>query len=197
MRGIESLAGLDTYGPPEECARKHRKDARGHALNAVVVEAWKNKKAKADEEAVFLTNLPVKNALRVYDLYDERSLIETPLNKEAKQNWHLNKPPKRTEHAMHNHVLMVLMLMGLTRAYREYQAGLEADPHEKSPAADPLGFRRWRRQVERENADKVIVFVDDKFAILHLAEFTVLVSDIRIRGSTTRNMVLAKYGVAL
>ena len=66
--------------------------------------------------AVFLTNLPVKNALRVYDLYDERSLIETPLNKEAKQNWHLNKPPKRTAHAMHNHVLMVLMLMGLTRA---------------------------------------------------------------------------------
>jgi len=41
------------------------------------------------------------------------------------------------------------------------------------------------------------VFVDDKFAILHLAEFTVLVSDIRIRGSTTRDMVLAKYGVAL
>jgi hypothetical protein len=147
--------------------------------------------------AVFLTNLPVKNALRVYDLYDERSLIETPLNKEAKQNWHLNKPPKRTAHAMHNHVLMVLMLMGLTRAYRQYQADLEADPNEKNPAADPLGFRRWRRQVERENADKVIVFVDDKFAILHLAEFTVLVSDIRIRGSTTRDMVLAKYGVAL
>ena len=53
--------------------------------------------------------------------------VEVPLNKEAKQNWHLNKPPKRTAHAMHNHVLMVLMLMGLTRAYREYQAGLEAE----------------------------------------------------------------------
>jgi len=32
-------------GPPEECARKHRTDARGHALNAVVEEAWKNKNA--------------------------------------------------------------------------------------------------------------------------------------------------------
>jgi len=30
-----------------------------------------------------------------------------------------------------------------------------------------------------------------------VAVFTVLVSDIRIRGSTTRDIVLAKYGVAL
>lgn len=195
--GIEGLAGLDTYGPSAECAKKHRKNARGHALNAVVVDTWNNKQARENEEVVFLTNLPVKNALRVYDLYDERSLIETPLNKEAKQNWHLSKPPQRTEHALHNHAFMVLMLMGLTRAYRQYQANLEADPHEKNPAADPLGFRRWRRQIERENADKVIVFVDGKFAVLHLAEFTVLVSDIRIRGSTTRDMVLAKYGVTL
>jgi hypothetical protein len=195
--GIEGLAGLDTYGPPAECAEKHRKDARGHALNAVVVDTWNNKPARQDEEVVFLTNLPVKNALRVYDLYDERSLIEVSLNKEAKQNWHLNKPPKRTAHAMHNHVFMVLMLMGLTRAYRQYQAVLEADPYEKNPSADPLGFRRWRRQIERENADKVIVFVDGQFTVLHLAEYTVLVSDIRIRGSTTRDMVLAKFGVVL
>ena len=196
--GIEGLAGLDTYGPAEECAKKHRKNARGRALNAVVVETWDSKRGPLDEEVVFLTNKPVKDALRIFDLYDERSLIEVPLNKEAKQNWHLAHAPMRTEHAMSNHVFMVLMLMGLTRAYRTYQERLDADPHEKKPAADPLGFRRWRRQVLNENADKVIVFVGETFAILPLIHYRVLISDtVRIRGAPSREAVLGHYGVTL
>ena len=121
-----------------------------------------------------------------------------PLNKEAKQNWHLAHAPMRTEHAMSNHVFMVLMLMGLTRAYRTYQERLDADPHEKKPAADPLGFRRWRRQVLNENADKVIVFVGETFAILPLIHYSVLISDtVRIRGAPSREAVLGHYGVTL
>ena len=88
---------------------------------------------------------------------------------------------------MSNHVFMVLMLRGLTRAYRTYQERLDADPHEKKPAADLLGFRRWRRQVLNENADKVIVFVGETFAILPLIHYRVLISDtVRIRGAPSR-----------
>jgi len=195
--GVEGLVGLDTYGPAEETARKHRRNGRGRALNAVVVEAWDGKPGTPDEEVVFLTNLPVADALRIFDLYDERSLIEVPLNKEAKQNWHLEHAPMRTRQAMSNHVFMVLTMIATTRAYRAYQERLEADPEEKKPAADPLGFRRWRRQVLSENADKVIVFVGEMFAILPLVDYSVLISTtVRIRGAPTREAVLAYYGVA-
>ena len=119
------------------------------------------------------------------------------LNKEAKQNWYLEHAPMRTRHAMSNHVFMVLTMIATTRAYRAYQERLETDPEEKKPAADPLGFRRWRRQVLNENADKVIVFVGDMFAILPLVDFCMLVSTttVRIRGAPPRTTVLAHYGV--
>jgi hypothetical protein len=196
--GVEGLVGMDTYGPTEEAAKKHRRNGRGRALNAVVVEAWDGKPGTPGEEVVFLTNLPVMDALRVFDLYDERSLIEVPLNKEAKQNWHLEHAPMHTRNAMSNHVFMVLALMATTRAYRAYQERLETDPDEKRPATDPLGFRRWRRQVLNENADKVIVFVGEKFAILPLEDFCILASPtIRIRGAPPRTDVLARYGVVL
>ena len=94
--GVEELVGLDSYGPADETAKKHRRNGRGRALNAVVVEAWDGKPGTPGEEVVFLTNLPVMDALRIFDLYDERSLIEVPLNKEAKQNWHLEHAPMRT-----------------------------------------------------------------------------------------------------
>jgi len=193
---VEGLVGLDTYSPPEESGKKHRRNARGRALNAVVVETWDSKQGPLDEEVVFLTNKPVDDALRIFDLYDERSLIEVPLNKEAKQNWHLARAPMRTEQAMRNHVFMVLTMIATTRAYRTYQERLNADPNEKKPAADPLGFRRWRRQVLSENADKVIVFVGETFAILPLIHYSVLISNtVRIRGAPSRAAVLGHYGV--
>lgn len=195
--GVEGLTGLDSYGPAEETAKKHRRNGRGRALNAVVVEAWDGKPGTPEEEVVFLTNLPVMDALRIFDLYDERSLIEVPLNKEAKQNWYLEHAPMHTRQAMSNHVFMVLMLIATTRAYRAYQERLETDPEEKRPATDPLGFRRWRRQVLNENADKVIVFVGDMFAILPLIDYSILISTttVRIRGAPPRTDVLAFYGV--
>jgi hypothetical protein len=194
--GVEGLVGLDTYGPAEETAKKHRRSGRGRAINAVVVEAWDGKPGTPGEEVVFLTNRPVKDALRVFDRYDERSLIEISLNKEAKQNWHLEHAPKHTRQAMSNHVFMVLTMMAVTRAYRAYQERLDADPEEKKPAADPLGFRRWRRKVLEENADKVIVFVGEKYAVLPLVDLCVLVSTttVRIRGAPPREAILSQYG---
>ena len=195
--GVEGLVGLDTYGPAAETAKKHRRNGRGRALNAVVVEAWDGKPGTPGEEVVFLTNRPVTDALRIFDQYDDRSLIEVPLNKEAKQNWHLEHAPMHTRQAMSNHVFMVLLLIATTRAYRTYQEGLEADPDGKEPAADSLGFRRWRRQVLSENADKVIVFVGEVFAILPLVDYSLLISttEVRIRGAPPREAVLVQYGV--
>jgi hypothetical protein len=193
--GIEDLAGLDSYAPADEQAPRYRRDARGHALNAVVVEQWNGTHCPAGEETVFLTNRPVHEALRVFDTYDDRSLIETCVNKEAKQNWHLGRAPQRTRRAMHIHVFTVLMLMGVTRAFRAYQKQLANDPHQREKS-DPLGFRRWRQRVLYENADKVIVFVGQQYGILSLTEFCVLIGGrVRIRGAPSRAAVLARYGV--
>ena len=74
--GVEGLVGMDTYGPAEETAKTHRRNGRGRALNAAVVEAWDGKPAVPGGELVFLTNRPVTDALRIFDRYDDRSLIE-------------------------------------------------------------------------------------------------------------------------
>ena len=78
MWGIEGLVGQDTYGPEEECKKKHRKNARGHVLNTVVVDRWNSKPGRPDEEVVLLTNLPVPDALRVFDQYDDRAWTAIP-----------------------------------------------------------------------------------------------------------------------
>jgi len=90
-----------------------------------------------------------------------------------------------TRQAMSTPVFMVLTMIAATRAYRAYQERLEADPDEKEPAADPLGFRRLRRQVLSENADKVMVFVGDMFAILPLVDYSMLIGTtmVCIRGA--------------
>jgi len=120
--GVEGLVGMDTYGPAEETAKTHRRNGRGRALNAAVVEAWDGKPAVPGGELVFLTNRPVTDALRIFDRYDDRSLIE--------------------------------------------------------------------------NADKVIVFVGEKYALLPLVDLCVLVSTttVRIRGAPPREALLPSSG---
>jgi len=73
---------------------------------------------------------------------------------------------------------------------------MDCDPHATNPAFDPLGFRRWRRQVQHDNAGKVIVCVGEVFGILPLIEFSALISaTVPIRGAPTRADLLVHYGV--
>lgn len=82
--GIEELTGLESYAPADERTPRSRKDARGPALHAVVAEDWNGTACPAGQETVFLINWPVQEALRVLDVYDDRSLMDPCINTEAK-----------------------------------------------------------------------------------------------------------------
>ena len=63
------------------------------------------------------------------------------------------------------------------------------------------GAKAWRRELKAENRDKVIVFVQEHYAIFHVAEFSIL-AGLRIRamgippelGSPAD--ILARYGLS-
>jgi hypothetical protein len=58
--------------------------------------------------------------------------------------------------------------------------------------------RQWRRRMKRENQDKVIIFVGDKYGILHVAELAVL-TGVRLKkippSLGTRDDILRRDGV--
>lgn len=81
-------------------------------------------------------------------------------------------------------------------------------PDLKSTAADPdtpfshslldgQGVQRWRRQLQQENRDKLIVFIDDRYAIFDTHEFLVLTA-VPLRSIPphlgSREDILRRYG---
>ncbi len=72
--------------------------------------------------------------------------------------------------------------MGLTTAFRLWQkqqtssptAQTELLPSLSSAFLDGEGIARWRKRLQEENRDKIIVFIGPNYGIFHLAEFAVL-----------------------
>jgi hypothetical protein len=88
--------------------------------------------------------------LRVFDAYDDRSLIENCWIKERKPAWPLKHPPQKTERAVQVHVFFTLAMLALATASR-WRA-------EQAAVGDaPVGWQRWRRQLFHQNRDKVII----------------------------------------
>ena len=140
---------------------------------------------------MFLTNAGVRKLLRVFDAYDERSLIEDCCIKESKQQWTLGHPPKKSERGVKVHVLFTLVMFALATAYR--LMGEQAEG-----GKEPVGWQRWRRQLLQQNRDKVIVFAEGCYGIFHLAEYSILLGlnlkDLPL-GIESREAVLAKFGL--
>jgi len=221
--GIEGLCTYDQYCPREEVNHIFRKDHVPQPINAVVVRKWDSKDFGPSGKTVFLTNEQVNDPFVPFDGYDERSTIENLLHREGKQAFGLGVIPKKCPSAVYAHVYMVLVTFALVQAYRAYQERerdqdaelwptqetLEEDlsePHasRKAPAqkkADPfrgVGMARWRRQLSRDNMDKVIVFYQDSYGIFNATELGIL-SGMRFkasridRESTAR--ILERYGI--
>jgi hypothetical protein len=198
--GIRGLTTYDAYGDPEYTKEHLRKDYAGTPLNAVVVRTWDNRTPK--EGTVYLTNGPVSDPFVVFDDYDWRSVIENGIFKEGKHPWHLTHFPQRTEAAVIVHCHFTLLVMTLTTAYRRWQAQqastAAADPPLSSTLLGGEGAERWRRRLQEENRDKVIVFVGDRYGIFHLAELSVL-TGIRLKTLPAHlgswQDVLARYGI--
>jgi hypothetical protein len=189
--GITGLTTYDQYGTPAQARQANRRDFQANPINAVVVRKWSGKDYGPGGKTVFLTNALVEKPLRVFDDYDDRSLIENCCIKEAKQQWDLGHPPQKTDRAVRVHVLFTLLMFALATAYRlQYER--------KASGEEPVGWQRWRRQLLEQNRDKVIVFAQGYYGIFHVAEYSLLLGA-RLKdvppGIGTLQEVLAKYGL--
>ena len=179
--GLEALTSYDQYGEAEVTQHAHRSDYVGQPINAVVVRKWENRLPKTGG-TVYLTNGAVHDPFVVFDTYDWRSVIENGIFKEGKHPWHLLQFPKRTQAAVVVHGHLTLLVMGLPTAFRLWQkqqataptALTEVLPTLSSALLGGEGIARWRKRLEEENRDKIIVFIGQDYGIFHLAEFAVL-----------------------
>jgi Transposase DDE domain len=179
--GLEALTSYDQYGEAHDTQHAHRRDYVGQSINAVVVRKWENRVPQTGG-TVYLTNGEVRDPFVVFDTYDWRSVIENGIFKEGKHPWHLVKFPKRTEAAVVVHCHLTLLVMGLTTAFRLWQKQQATAPAALTEVLPTLGsallggegIARWRKRLEEENRDKIIVFIGQDYGIFHLAEFAVL-----------------------
>ena len=160
--GITGLTSYDQYGHEAHQQRAHRADFEGNPLNAIVVTEFEQHIYAPDQTKVFLTSLPITDALAVLDLYGLRSLIENTLFRELKQGWFLGHFPKKTAEAVRGHVFLTLTIFNLTNAYRT-KAG---------QALAQRGIRRQRRQWQ--DPHQLLVFAGEYYAIFDLEELFIL-----------------------
>jgi hypothetical protein len=176
--GLSALTSYDSYGEAEQTHYAHRRDYLGQPINAVVVRRWENHVPKGGG-TVYLTNAEVHDPFTVFDTYDWRSVIENGIFKEGKHPWQLLRFPQRTEAAVVVHCYFTLLVMGLCTAFRLSQArsatpSTEVLPSLSSALLGGEGTARWRKRLQEENRDKIIVFLGQAYGIFHLAEFAIL-----------------------
>ena len=97
--------------------------------------------------------------------------------------------PQKTARAVRVHVLFTLLMFALATAYR-----LQCEQEESR--GEPVGWQRWRRQLQEQSRDLVIVFAEGCYGIFHMAEYSLLLGvTIKDRppGIGTRQQLLAKY----
>jgi len=160
--GVTGLTSYDQYGDEAHQQRANRADFEGNPLNAVVVTEFEQHVYLPDKAKVFLTSLPVTDALAVLDLYGLRSLIENTLFRELKQGWFIGHFPKKTADAVRGHVFLTLTIFNLTNAYRP-NIGHELVQR---------GIRRQRRAWA--DTHHLIVFAGDYYAIFDIEEVFIL-----------------------
>jgi len=87
------------------------------------------------------------------------------------------------------HVLFTLLVFALATAYR-----LPCEPEDSG--GEPVGWQRWRRQLQEQSRDQVIVCAEGCYGIFHMAAYSlrlgVTIKD-RPPGLGARQQVLAKY----
>lgn len=170
---VAELYETDFYGPGgSNSSRVHSKRFRPTPLHATVVLNWPDRPPQdiADERehdedksrgpVVILSAAPEPGRER-YDRYDRRSLIENQVNREGKQHFTLGAARVRNANGMHASVFFSVLALLLWRVLLIEQEAAEEDDR----LAEPLGIARYRRKLEVENRDKVMLWADGCFGI--------------------------------
>ena len=192
--GIKELP-CDFWAEEGSCSSKpNAKDFKPKLLHASVVLRWDGAPKDAEKEVVILTTDPSEDPFVAFDAYDDRSLIENSCNREAKEHWFLEQHPKRSEAGVRAHAYFVFFCMALIEGFRLYRA--KAEKAERK--GEDTGIARYRRGLELENRDKVLVFIGEHFGIFRNFEFALLlgaqVRERALMGDTVQT-VLARFGV--
>lgn len=191
--GIRDLP-CDWWAPEGSSSKANSKRFEPKLLRASVVLRWDGAPKGAEKEVVFLTTDPAEDPFVAFDAYDERSRIENSCNREAKEHWFLEHHPKRSEAGVRVHAYFVFLSMALVAGFRACRSKSE----EAERRGQDTGITRYRRQLERENRDKVVVFVGEHFGIFRSYELLLLVGvtvqERALMGETTET-VLRRYGV--
>ena len=148
------------------------KDFEPKLVNATVVLRWDGALKDAEKEVVILDTDPADGAFVGFDAYDDRSLIENTCNREAKESWFLEHHPKRSEAGVRVHAYFVLLCMALVSAFRLHKQKCEEQAQSRGKE---IGVSRYRRHLEAENRDKVVVFCGQHFGIFRNYEVMLLV----------------------
>ena len=192
--GIKGVVSYDQYGAEGFAKDRYKRSFQPHKVNTVVVVEWEGKNYGRENWVVYLTNMKVDKPLKVFDEYDERSVIENSLFKEAKQGWFIKHAPQKTERALGVHIFFTLAVFALTNAYRRW-----SEEREKEESEDfLLGIRRWREKVNMASKEKGLVFIGDSYGIFWLAEIMILlgvkVRDIPLKAGSPKE-IFARYDI--
>jgi Transposase DDE domain len=191
--GVPGLLSCDWFNPEGSEANTTKKDYEPIPLNAVVVKTWDNQTPPVDKQVVFVTNGEVKDPFIPFDRYDDRSLMENNLFREAKQNWYLEDPPKKTRAGVFVQVYMVMAMKALTSAFLMWQEE-QARLHELGKETT---WEMYRRKLKMLNRNKLIVFVGSYFGIF-LSHEVIMLVDVPVHKTAkelgvTRTSVYTKY----
>jgi hypothetical protein len=157
--GVARLNSYTQYAPVRGRGRRGPKPT----VNAVVVTKWAGKPVAPSQEVVLLTSLPVSDPLAIVDLYHRRSWIENELHREFKQGFHMERFPKKTDHACRAHVFLTLLLYNLVYALQSAQG----------EDVVVRGIRRLRSETLR-SIHTLMVIAGPYFAFFDVEEFQAL-----------------------
>ena len=206
VAGLTGLTSAGFYGELGSGSHENRKNFVPNPINAVVVLDDPYRRNNPDTDLlVLLTNGPVHRqaeAFGVYDGYDARSEIENGLFREAKQAWFLERPPQNTIEGFRSHVYLTFLLMALTTAFRAWMEAHDKSAWDRKPTDPDVGIRKFRQLVREENANHVIIFDEDRYALFEAYEIAILLGRrvLKPRGvpeTITQEDILRKYGAAL
>jgi len=180
---VDRLECTDWYGAGGAGpSRVNSKGFRPTPLHATVVLSWPDRPTGDADDAtehdddgagpgpLVLLSPQVETGLARLDRYAQRSLIENRVYRDAKQHFALGSSQARNVDAWWSASIFSLAALML---YRGLQAHTEAEEQravERDRRAPSLGVLRYRRLVELQHRDKVMVLADGCFAVIELAE---------------------------
>lgn len=193
--GVSELNTYSAYGTAGHKKNRYKKSFTPNSINAIVVTQWENHRYDRDKSKVFLTNMDViEDPFLTFDAYDERSFIENSLFRQTKQTLNLKYPINKSKEGMHLHLILTMSVFALINAYK-----LWSDKQYSSiKNGKECGLKRFWKKLKAENRDKVIIFNDQSYAIMDIAECMLLL-DVNVKepgeSVITKEGILKRYGI--